>query len=179
MKVVSLAAVLAVSGLVIAGCGDGGGGGSANASASSARDAQVKFSQCMREHGVKNFPDPDSKGGILIKAGPGTGIDPRSPQFQSAQKACQKYQPKASGKFDRAKVQEMQAAALKFAQCMRSHGVDLPDPKFTDGGRGMSLGGPGISPNSPAFKAASQACDKLMPGGGPAGGPGPAVEKAP
>jgi hypothetical protein len=169
MKFMSLAAVLAVSGVVVAGCGGGGGGGTSTNASSKARDTQVKFSQCMREHGVKNFPDPDANGGILIKAGPGTGLDPNSPQFKAAQKACAKYQPKASGTFNRAQAQKMEAQALKFAQCMRQHGVNFPDPKFSDGGRGVQFGGPGLNPNDPTFKAAQQACSKNMPGPGGGG----------
>jgi hypothetical protein len=50
----------------------------------------LRFSACMRGHGEPNFPDPDFKnGGVGIHIGAGTGIDPRSPQFQAAQKACQ------------------------------------------------------------------------------------------
>jgi hypothetical protein len=172
MKFASLAAVLAASGLVVAGCGGGGGGSTGTSSETAARDAQVKFSQCMREHGVKNFPDPDANGGILIKAGPGTGLDPQSPTFKAAQEACKKYQPKASGKFDRAQAQKMQDQALKYAQCMRAHGVNFPDPKFEDGGAKMTFGGPAMNPNDPKFKAAADACSKNLPGGkgGPGGG---------
>jgi hypothetical protein len=41
----------------------------------------VAFARCMRAHGVPNFPDPNGQGGQL---GPGSGIDPRSPQYQAA-----------------------------------------------------------------------------------------------
>jgi hypothetical protein len=56
--------------------------------------AALQFSACMRSHGVSNFPDPNANGGFMI--GANNGIDPNSPQFQSAQKACQKYMPGAS-----------------------------------------------------------------------------------
>lgn len=52
----------------------------------------LAFSACMRSHGVPSFPDPSFSGGhvqLSIKGGSGTGIDPRSPKFQAAQKACQ------------------------------------------------------------------------------------------
>jgi len=56
----------------------------------------------------------------------------------------------------------VQDAALKFARCMREHGVDLPDPKFS-GGR-VTLGGPGraIDPDDPAFARAQEACRPLL-----------------
>jgi hypothetical protein len=58
------------------------------------KKSALAFSKCMRAHGVTNFPDPTfstTGGGISIKigGGPGSGIDPNSPTFQAAQKACQ------------------------------------------------------------------------------------------
>lgn len=47
----------------------------------------LKFSECMRSHGVSNYPDPSSGGGPVTISG---SINPQSPQFQSAQRACQK-----------------------------------------------------------------------------------------
>lgn len=167
MKFGWLAAVLAATGLVVAGCGGGGSGsGTSTTSQAAMRDKEVKYSQCMREHGIKNFPDPQPDGGMLLKAGPGTGINPDSPQFKAAQQACAKYQPKEGAKFDRAKAQQMQQAALKYAQCMRQHGINFPDPQFQDGGAKMTFGGPGMNPNDPKFKAAAQACSKNAPGPG-------------
>jgi hypothetical protein len=55
------------------------------------------FSQCMRDHGVSEFPDPKPDGRMLLKAGPGTGIDPESTEFKAAQKACGKLQPGGMG----------------------------------------------------------------------------------
>jgi hypothetical protein len=74
----------------------------------------------------------------------------------------------------------MQDAMVKFAQCMRENGYDLPDPTF-DGppspgsSESPGDGGPfgGIDQNDPAFKKAFDACrDQLpgIPGGGPPGG---------
>jgi hypothetical protein len=64
---------------------------------------------------------------------------------------------------------------LRFAQCMRQHGVDLPDPsadgaitiQHDGGGAGPQQSGPGgLDPNSPSFKAAQTACQKYQPNGG-------------
>jgi hypothetical protein len=55
---------------------------------------------------------------------------------------------------------------LKFAGCMRAHGVpNFPDPRAS-GGIDIAPGS-GLGPQSPAFHAAQQACGKLLPGGGP------------
>jgi hypothetical protein len=65
---------------------------------SAAQTAKVKaqalaMSRCMRSHGVPNFPDPQFQtapgGGFGIKIG-GPGVNPNSPAFQAAQKACGK-----------------------------------------------------------------------------------------
>src|SRR5215468_1021906 len=48
-----------------------------------------RFAQCMREHGVTGFPDPDPNGGIKIEAKKGSGLAPDNPTFQKAQKACE------------------------------------------------------------------------------------------
>jgi hypothetical protein len=53
----------------------------------------IKFSQCMRSHGITDFPDPQSQAGggisISLHSTPGSDLNPNSPQFQDAQKACQ------------------------------------------------------------------------------------------
>jgi hypothetical protein len=59
------------------------------------RSAALKFSSCMRSHGVTNFPDPNANGGFMI--GANNGLNPGSPQYQHAQQACQKYLPGAGG----------------------------------------------------------------------------------
>lgn len=61
---------------------------------------------------------------------------------------------------------------LKFASCMRSHGVsNFPDPTP---GHGVQIG-PGIDPSSPAFGSAQKTCSKLLPGGGPGSAPPPSA----
>jgi hypothetical protein len=51
----------------------------------------LKFVECMRKNGVPDFPDPTT-GGVVI-GGPNSGIDPNSPQFQSAMQACRSLIP--------------------------------------------------------------------------------------
>jgi len=69
-----------------------------------------------------------------------------------------------SGQPSREDVEEM---ALKFAQCMREHGVDMPDPEI-DGGRITQRinAGPG---GSEKVEAAQEACKEYAPSG-PGGG---------
>jgi hypothetical protein len=54
----------------------------------------LKFSDCMRAHGVLDFPDPqttDQGGqvGVAIQMPANGAIDQQSPQYQAATKACQ------------------------------------------------------------------------------------------
>lgn len=53
----------------------------------------LKFSACMRAHGIPNFPDPVARdGGISLSLGP-TGLRPGSPVLQKAQRACANLSP--------------------------------------------------------------------------------------
>ncbi|HTW11165.1 MAG TPA: hypothetical protein VME01_00360 [Solirubrobacteraceae bacterium] len=55
---------------------------------------------------------------------------------------------------------------IAFSKCMRTHGVpNFPDPSGSGGG--IQIGGTGVNPSSPSFRAAQATCFKLMPGGGP------------
>jgi hypothetical protein len=60
------------------------------------QDKALKFARCMRENGVANFPDPDFSEGGMVRIG-GEGMDPRSPTFQQAHKACQSILGTAAG----------------------------------------------------------------------------------
>jgi hypothetical protein len=137
----------------------------------------LAFSQCMRDHGITDFPDPQTTGdghiGVQINGGPSSTLDPSSSAFQAAQQACNKLLPKGGpdGKGPSAKDR---AAMLAFSACMRSHGLpDFPDPQFSSDGGGVVVqaGGPGndkpdLRPDSPQFQAAMEACKSKMPAGG-------------
>jgi hypothetical protein len=58
--------------------------------------------------------------------------------------------------------QSRESELLKFAVCMRSHGV----PNFPDPTNGFLKIPPGIGPTSPQLQAANQACQHLLPNGG-------------
>jgi hypothetical protein len=61
-----------------------------------AAEQMRKFAQCMRDHGITNFPDPQEDGGLMIDSDK-LGIDPMSQPFKDAQNACSQYQPKPPG----------------------------------------------------------------------------------
>jgi hypothetical protein len=154
-----------------------GGPGSGGDSSMEVGSGGTAFSACMRSHGVPNFPDPNRPG--VLTFGSSDGINPSSPKFQSAQRACQKLLPKHAPASP-ARVAKMQAQALKYSACMRSHGVPkFPDPTFSGGGVGLRIDR-GIDPNSPQFRSAQKACLGARPGAktGAGGGPGPSTQQA-
>ena len=155
--------------LCVAACGSGASGGTGTNAAAAVHQG-LKFSQCMRAHGVSDFPDPDASGGIDIQ--PGSGLDPQSPAFQAAQKACRADMPGgAGGPIKPSKAQFTKA--LAFAKCMRTHGLPrFPDPlaSFPSGtGPIISLAGmlfkpgQGLDPQSPAFLQAASRCGVSLP----------------
>jgi hypothetical protein len=189
LGVASLAAALIALGVLVTGCGGNsptGGVASLGSHASktsttsstaagstgggeSSPDSQaVAYSACMRSHGVPNFPDPKvSTNGNEVKVA--IGINPSisgNPQFKSAQQACSKLLPgggPGSGPNHQISPQE-QSQYLKAAACIRSHGIpNFPDPTFSGGG--VHIAHQGLNESSPAFKAAVQACESLIPGG--------------
>jgi hypothetical protein len=148
--------------LVLVACG---GAGSKPAVAAS--NPELAISQCMRAHGVPNFPDP-TKGpggvGMSINSSPGSstltveGIPFSGPAFQAAEKTCKLF----GGGTSPPPISESEKIALfHFSQCMRAHGVpDYPDPVFPAGGGIERPSGPGISKESPAVRQAAAVCHR-------------------
>ena len=182
----SLLVAAAMAAALLAGCGGGSRGvgvAHVNTSTSSNRSTKstpkpsaVAFSQCMRAHGVQNFPDPNSSGQILIT--PAVNLD--SSAYQTAGQDCKSLNPQGQETSNEAASQQKQLAELlKFAVCMRAHGVpNMPDPGATQGGgTGFPVRGPadstGFDPNTPAFRHAQQECGGFL-GAGSAALPQPA-----
>jgi hypothetical protein len=83
--------------------------------------------------------------------------------------------PSASASPDGAAGLDQQEKALKFAQCMREHGVDMPDPQFENGRIKVQIGGgPG---DEETIEAAQEACREYAPMGGPDGKPDPQMQE--
>jgi hypothetical protein len=119
-------AALALIALIGAGCSNTPADNGKSAKTNSGQ--ALKFSQCMRENGVSEFPDPDASGELTIDGVVnGSSIDPSSPAWKAAVSACKDLQPPG---FTGAKpTPDQQAVRLEFAQCMRDNGVeDFPDP---------------------------------------------------
>jgi hypothetical protein len=147
-----------------------GGAATTLPSAASTQEQALEFAECMRSHGIADFPDPNSGGGFIFNANPGIM---HGPHFQAAQNACQKYMPPGPGSGPPPSAQAM-AQMLKVSQCMRRHGISgFPDPRTSAPPHALSPQGVGvisdidgvilvfpstIDEQSPAFMAAAAAC---------------------
>jgi hypothetical protein len=121
------------------------------------RAAGIALARCMRTHGLRDFPDPIAGQAMQFNLVP--GLNPASPAFQAARRACQNVVPQPSGagpgvsKSDR-------AAALEHADCMRSHGIPAyPDPTYKNGRPTVEpVSNYWIATQSPAFLSAAKNC---------------------
>jgi hypothetical protein len=153
--------------ITIAACGSSG----STPSHSGGRGGSfVAFSECMRSHGVPNFPDPSGGGGINI----GANINPASPAFKAAQVICRKKLPGGGPPPpSAATTAHLKTQLVAMAECMRAHGVTgFPDPTtasppsnpagyaILEDDAGVVLAIPAsIGVGSPAFKQAAKACN--------------------
>jgi hypothetical protein len=149
--------------------------GSESSYGGAASGASLKFADCMRAHGVPDFPDPGPGGGFQR----GSGIDAQSPAFRTANRGCISILKAGSSRPGPTAAER--AGLLRFARCMRDHRVpDFPDPMARSHvppntnvlveGSMMFPVGTTIDVASPAFRQAAAACGLGGPGGQPKGG---------
>jgi hypothetical protein len=166
----AIAAVLGVA-VITAGCGDSSGAGSGGSGSPKAE--LLAYARCVRSHGVSDFPDPTTLpgGGVAfqIDAGPGSDLNHNDPAFKSANQACRALGPggQRSGRPGGANI----AAELRWARCLRSHGV----PSFPDPNSQGAFDSSKFDDSSPASQTASKACRSVEPTGpvSAVAGPGP------
>lgn len=175
---VAVAIGLCAIGLLACGGGGSDSGGSGVAEAGGGDDAaleegRLEMAECLREHGV-DVPDPvaGEKGLMLQKDGKGAaggGVNLDDPATEEALEACEDEVDFKPPEMSAEQEEEMKDNMLAFAQCMREHGVDMPDPEFEGGGKvKMRIGGPDGAGeiDGPAMEAAQEACQEEMPEGG-------------
>jgi hypothetical protein len=162
------------------------------------RQLWLDAAACLRKNGL-DFPDPtfDANGRPQFNQGgqdrgPGAVFRQDDPKTQAARTACKPELDKIRAQFAPATPQEAaqrKQQILALAACMRSQGVDFPDPTFDANGRAQFGGGGGGGAgggtggadrrNDPAFQKAREACRAKLgdqfpsrPGGGGPGGTG-------
>jgi hypothetical protein len=163
--------VIAVGLLISSGCSNAPTDTSTANNTAANHEKAMKFAQCMRDNGVSGFPDPDASGALTIDAvANGSSVNPNSATFQQALSACRDLEP--AGFMGQKRSAQQQAAALKFAQCIRANGVkDFPDPTpdgpLIDTNRIPSAATPG---GMTTLHAAMQKCHGLAAPAGVTGG---------
>jgi hypothetical protein len=116
-------------------------------------DLQLKYAKCMRDNGV-DIPDPKADGsGMVVLGG---GADAKS---QAAIDKCKQYLPNG-GEPKKMSPEEL-AAMVKYAQCMRKNGIDMPDPNPNGMTRAQPAGDPA---HMAKVDKAAKACEQFMPG---------------
>jgi hypothetical protein len=161
------------------GTGDGRGGPPSEEEQEAFEDAAFEFAQCMRDHGIEDYPDPEVDGnGGMTQRGPGPGGSPQqAEEMEEAHEACQPILDEAMPEppdLSPEEEAEMQDQAVAMAQCMRDRGwEEFPDPQVSDGGIAIQLGpDSGIpGPEAPDFEQFELDQEECMEESG-LGGPG-------
>jgi hypothetical protein len=146
----------------LAGCSAAGGSRAATTTTTGSQDVAAiwhELIQCARANGMPGLPDPqiDAQGQPHFPGG-----DPGNPP-ESVMRACRsiidRLPESVRNGGDEANPADV-PALLEFAKCMRSHGLaSFPDP-LPDGTFPVS----GLPAKAdPAFRTASQACERLNP----------------
>jgi hypothetical protein len=133
----------------------------------------------MRSHGVPDFPDPDSNGNFNLsnnqqgggskRSGSNTSSGQESNSVGSQETAANQicnHLLNVGTQMSAAQTQHALGQLVKYAQCMRAHGVpNFQDPHTTSGGvgtpGGIAFDMNGIDIHSPQFQSAEQACQSL------------------
>lgn len=136
--------------------------GTGGVSAAYASD-KLGLARCLRAHGVPNYPDPNASG----QEPPGAKELIRTPQGQAAVGACSSWGNRISND-DAAQNQAAMGEYVRFAECMRAHGLpDFPDPAYAEGRVEfvLSASQDGFDPHSPQVLAKAHQCESVLPPG--------------
>ena len=186
MKIRFAGAGFLIVATAFAGCaGQSGAAPKGSPTPAQREQAFLKFSQCMRDHGI-DMPDPttDSNGNLQMSRPTNIQFNNQADRqkLRTASQACRSNLKGILQQFTPQQRAQLQDNLLKLAQCMRANGVNMPDPNFsqapdTGGSRREFFGG--INRNDPKVQQALQTCRTKVFGGqtgnggfGPGGGGG-------
>jgi hypothetical protein len=155
-----VSAVIAGTAVAAAACG---GSTAAPPAHLTAYQREFAYAECMRAHGDPGFPNPQSDGTFNSTTANANAF--HGTLFLSANKACAHLEGPG---VTPAQQEQFTLQALKFAACMRAHGITgfqySPVRNGTSGALGVQGGGAGDL-GSPQFQSAQRACRKLSPSG--------------
>ncbi|MFG2642560.1 hypothetical protein ACGFYP_16525 [Streptomyces sp. NPDC048370] len=151
----SLAALCLLTTACTADNGKADGAGSESVSDEGKKaDQALEHRKCLREQGLDvPEPKPGEEGVGLTIGGDGMSKE----KMEKAFKACQG---KGGAGMGKEPTQAEKDKMIKYAQCMRKNGFDMPDPTF--GGGGMTAARP-IPQGEEAkkFEKANKACESV------------------
>jgi hypothetical protein len=130
--------------------------------ASTPGNGALAYANCVRAHGVPNWPEPNSSGVFEKSKLTLQQLGVSNSRLQAAQTACRHLLPRGSQPPNQAQLQQSRAQALSFSRCVRAHGVaNFPDPDSD--GLIPDPASVGIDQGSPTFEAANNACGTYRP----------------
>jgi hypothetical protein len=155
-----MAAAAIAAATMIAACGSNSPSSSSSPSQLTAAQVRqeehvaVSVANCMRAHGVPNFPDsPYAQKRMLSSS------SAQAPAVQSAAAACGHLLAHGGQSQSPAPTHRQVAAGLAFAHCLRSHGFpSFPDPSSSGQLSHEMLANAGINLHQPAVVQAADAC---------------------
>jgi len=138
-----------------------------------AEEAMLAVTQCLRDGGI-DIGDPviDENGNpqlppISFQSGdPGDEVDPEAEMLamEEVMASCQHHlEGVVLDGVEHGNLVEMEDTFVAYAQCMRDHGIDMPDPEFSDDGF-IDLGSPDAGDEG--YQAAHAECKEVFTGSG-------------
>jgi hypothetical protein len=170
----ALSAATALATLLLAACGGGSGGD--DLAGDRPDDAKrLAFATCLRKAGVQ-VTEQSGSGGIDIRVPEGIS----KARMARIERTCARTTGGGPGRGREPSPAEKARfldQALKFARCMRAHGVDMADPQADGRGIRLEINSASGKPDSPLFRRTQQACASFNPKGPDKGGSGPGGKK--
>ena len=121
---------------------------------------ELAYAQCMRAHGEPGFPDPQSDGTFNINQG-----RPRRPRRSPDPVGEQGLRAPGGPRMTPAQQQRLTSQALKFAACMRAHGITSFQYSPPTAGHGWA-GSTGANPRRSSGPRSRPAGSSCRSGGG-------------
>jgi hypothetical protein len=148
--------------VLIAGCG-GSNSGSPGSGADQPHAPSLgvlRFTSCVRSHGVPNLPDPGRDWKNILAS--------QAPAVVAAERTCDRLFP-GVGPLGQSQSQThtpaQVAAMLAFARCIRSHGFpNFPDPTSSGDVTHQMVANAGINLHQPAVLQAGDTCTGVTHG---------------
>jgi len=126
----------------------------------------LAFTQCLRDQGIDvDDPTVDADGNMQLPpieiegvAGADPNEAPDMSAFEELVAPCEVHLEGVVTTAGSGSPTEFEDALLAYAQCMRSHGVDIPDPDLSSDGGVIDLG----TQDGEEFEAADEECRPLL-----------------